>query len=86
MDGDVPYWLEPYEATMKQCANDCINTDKCKSFSHSISENMCKLMIERKPTGNGLYEKQGLYGHYQYCMRGNFKIILVMDMLQKWKV
>ena len=72
MVGDIPIWHNPYEATMEQCARDCLNLHNCKSFSHSITDNVCKLMEGHKLTGNGLYEQQGLYGPNQYCTRGNF--------------
>ena len=72
MTGDITYWLKPYEATMEQCAKDCINLHNCKTFSHSITDNLCKQMNQRKRSGTGLYEKQGLYGPLQYCTRGIF--------------
>jgi len=72
MAGDKTYWREPYEATMEQCARHCTKMVNCKSFSHSFSDNICKLMIKQKLTGNGLYEDKGLYGPFQYCTKGIF--------------
>ncbi len=71
-EGDVTYWLPPYESTMDQCGRHCTKMPNCKSFSHSWSDNLCKLMLKEKITGNGLYEKNGLYGAYQYCTKGIF--------------
>ena len=61
-DGDIPGpgLFSEYIASLDKCAHDCKKLRSCKSFSHSLTHNSCKLMYSPRPTGPKFED-------YQFC-------------------
>ena len=71
--GDVKGGNPPFEATLEKCKTDCDDRDDCGSFSHSRSQQKCKLMKESTPTHHQ-------YQDYEFCAKeGNSVMLIVLN-------
>jgi len=57
-----PGLIGEYQTSGRQCEIDCTLRDKCKSYSYSHSNSICKLMPQYYPTADS-------YKSYQFCRK-----------------